>query len=52
MAHHESGAQEEQANWTNRQCEVWGIFMRYHRANRHKMEPIPVCNLPQELTAF
>lgn len=52
MARHEAGAPGEQSHWTDRQHEVWGIFMRYHRANRHKMEPIPVCGLPQEWTAF
>jgi NAD+ synthase len=52
MAQHEAGAKEEQPHWTNRQGEVWGIFMQYHRANRHKMEPIPVCILPSELSTL
>lgn len=32
-----------------RQREVYDIYMRLHRANRHKMEPIPVCAIPPHL---
>jgi NAD+ synthase len=32
-----------------RQREVYEIYMRLHRANRHKMEPIPVCAIPPHL---
>jgi NAD+ synthase len=28
---------------------VMGIYLRHHRANRHKMDPIPVCSLPAGL---
>ena len=31
-----------------RQREVLAIFRRLHKANRHKMEPIPVCMIPDE----
>lgn len=34
---------------TVRQGEVFKIYARYHRANRHKMLPIPVCTIPEEL---
>lgn len=34
---------------TTRQKEVLSIYKRYNRANKHKMEPIPVCNIPIEL---
>jgi len=34
---------------TDRQREVLKIFRHFHRANKHKMEPIPVCNIPDEL---
>lgn len=35
---------EEDLPW--RQREVLGIYRRFHRANQHKMLPIPVCNVP------
>ncbi|MFN9798797.1 MAG: NAD(+) synthase, partial [Bacteroidota bacterium] len=34
---------------SNRQVEVIRIFVRMHNANRHKMDPIPVCIIPPEL---
>lgn len=34
---------------TERQREVLAIFDRRHAANRHKMEPIPVCTIPAAL---
>jgi NAD+ synthase len=34
---------------TDRQKEVLEIFTRYHNANKHKMEPIPVCTIPIDL---
>ena len=32
-----------------RQKKVLAIYRRFHRANKHKMEPIPVCKIPNEL---
>lgn len=32
-----------------RECEVFEIFVRRNRANRHKMEPVPVCRIPAHL---
>lgn len=32
-----------------RKKEVFEIYTRLHRANRHKMVPIPVCEIPPEL---
>jgi len=32
-----------------RQKEVFDIFTQLHRANRHKMDPIPVCLVPEDL---
>ena len=32
-----------------RQKEVLAIYRRFHNANRHKMDPIPVCNIPESL---
>jgi NAD+ synthase len=34
---------------TVRQKEVLHIYRRLHRANRHKMAPIPVCEIPESL---
>lgn len=34
---------------SDRQREVVEIYKRYHRANLHKMEPIPVCTIPSDL---
>lgn len=47
MVHIESGAPD--AGLDPRQRKVLEIYHRFHRANRHKMEPIPVCHIPQEL---
>lgn len=34
---------------TPRQKEILDIFRRFHRANKHKMAPIPVCVIPESL---
>ncbi len=31
-----------------RQLEVLDIYLKFHRANKHKMESIPVCEVPKE----
>ena len=36
-------------DFEGREREVFEIFSRYHRNNLHKMVPIPVCEIPQEL---
>jgi NAD+ synthase len=33
----------------SREKEVWEIYLRRNRANQHKMNPIPVCEIPSEL---
>ena len=33
----------------DREKEVLGIYRRFNAANRHKMDPIPVCPIPQSL---
>jgi NAD+ synthase len=35
--------------FSGRQEEVFKIFTDLHRANRHKMDAIPVCNIPESL---
>jgi NAD+ synthase len=34
---------------TERQKEVLAIYRKFHKQNKHKMEPIPVCRVPKEL---
>ncbi len=38
-----------EADFEGRQKEVYQIFTRYNRANLHKMIPIPVCEIPNNL---
>lgn len=47
MAH----AGEEPSSWTARQREVMAVYTRLNRANQHKMQPIPVCLIPDHLRA-
>jgi NAD+ synthase len=37
---------------SGRQKDVLDIYTRYHRANLHKMQPIPVCEVPDHLKAL
>lgn len=39
----------DEADLSDRQREVLAIYRRFHAANRHKMLPIPVCEIPVEL---
>lgn len=34
---------------TDRQKEVFKIYLRFHNANKHKMMAIPVCEIPKEM---
>ncbi|HAR33708.1 MAG TPA: NAD(+) synthase, partial [Desulfobacter sp.] len=34
---------------TDHQKNVLEVYRKFNRANRHKMEPIPVCTIPGEL---
>jgi len=40
---------DDESGLSGRQREVLAIFRRLNKANRHKMEPIPVCMIPHEL---
>ncbi|MFO7837895.1 MAG: NAD(+) synthase [Desulfosalsimonadaceae bacterium] len=42
-------APADEARLGNRQQEVLSIYRRLHAANRHKMTPIPVAEIPEEL---
>jgi NAD+ synthase len=33
---------------SDRQKEVFAIYRRFHKANKHKMVPIPICEIPNE----
>ena len=39
------------ASLNTRQLEVMRIYQRMHKANRHKMDPIPVCSIPENYRA-
>lgn len=39
----------DETNLSERQVEVLRIYRTFNRANKHKMEPIPVCNIPADL---
>lgn len=39
----------EEAELKDRQKEVLAIYRHLNAVNRHKMEPIPVCDIPQDL---
>ena len=47
MAMDEQGKTE--VNFTGRELEVFKIYKRFNRANKHKMIPIPVCEIPKNL---
>lgn len=42
-------ANEKTDNLTGRQKEILSIYRRFHTRNRHKMDPIPVIKIPEEL---
>lgn len=48
-AMHESEVGGEIEDYAGREREVMGIYRRLNQANRHKMVPIPVCIIPDEL---
>ena len=35
-------------DFSGREKEVFQIFKRYNSANKHKMIPIPVCEIPKD----
>ncbi|WP_306640334.1 NAD(+) synthase [Sanyastnella coralliicola] len=41
--------QGDESTLEGRQQEVYAIYTRLHRANQHKMVPIPVCEIPAQL---
>lgn len=49
MAECEAGRGGVADKYEGRQREVMDIYLRRNRANRHKMEPIPICALPKDV---
>ncbi|MGF1555564.1 NAD(+) synthase [Paucihalobacter sp.] len=47
MQMNENGKNE--SDFSGRQQEVFKIYKRFNRNNKHKMVPIPVCEIPKEL---
>lgn len=47
MAQADAGKKAE--DFEGREREVFEIFSRYNAANQHKMQPIPVCEIPHSL---
>ncbi len=47
MAMHDQG--KTASEFEGREREVFEIYTRLHQANKHKMEPIPVCRIPDHL---
>ena len=44
-----SNVDGDASSWSAREREVMDIFKRLNRANQHKMQPIPVCVIPDAL---
>ena len=38
-----------ESDFTSREKEVFKIYKQRNKANKHKMDPIPVCEIPKEL---
>ena len=43
--------QGNESGLSDRQREVLAIYRRFNAVNQHKMQPIPVCLIPDELRA-
>jgi NAD+ synthase len=48
MEAYEKNIPHDQFN--SRQKEVFQIFKKYFDQNQHKMQPIPVCKIPEEIS--
>jgi NAD+ synthase len=45
----QDGKNKKPTDFDGREAEVMSIYIRLNRANQHKMQPIPVCNIPKKL---
>ena len=43
---------QEVKNMTDREKHVLHLYKNHHKSNRHKMDPIPVCKIPDKLKAI
>ena len=41
--------QIDETTMTDRQKKVLSIYSNFHKQNKHKMVPIPVCEIPKNL---
>ncbi|CAI8444063.1 MAG: Uncharacterised protein [Cryomorphaceae bacterium] len=46
MAQQEAG--KSVLDFSGREAEVMAIYLKFNTANKHKMLPIPVCDIPTE----
>jgi NAD+ synthase len=46
MQHVDEKGEEPAEHFSAREMEVLSIYLRMHKANQHKMQPIPVCLIP------
>ena len=49
MRHTAKTTADNAHNLTQRQSRVLHIYQTFHRANKHKMQPLPVCEIPSAL---
>ena len=47
MAQQEAG--KLPSNYLGREAEVMEIYLKFNTANKHKMLPIPVCEIPKKV---
>lgn len=47
MAQHAAG--KSPADFVGENARVLAVFLSHHNANKHKMQPIPVCSIPEHL---
>jgi NAD+ synthase len=47
MAQQEAG--KSPTDFIGREAEVMEIYLKFNTANKHKMLPIPVCEIPADL---
>lgn len=48
-AMYEDDKKKTENDFTGRQKEVFILYKKLNRANQHKMNPIPICEIPNDL---
>jgi NAD+ synthase len=46
------GKNKQISDFSGREFEVFKVYKRYNNANKHKMRPIPICEIPTSLIKF